>query len=202
MRNIRRNLYLEVSKEQIERLNRDIELDKKNLIKLSHNAFKYAVNTWLREIAKRIRKETNLKKDFLDARIRSTVSKKKNYAKIFNGLNPVNIIYWNARVSKRGISYGKSGSKKINTKAWVGRARNGGKIAYERKSNGKKFRPDFGVNKGKLIEAFGLANAEIDNIITPILETEITKFYTVYSQKFDNEVSKYLKRQLRKQGIK
>lgn len=198
MSDLSRGFYLNIDDSKLEALNRDLELSKRDLISLGKKAFNFAVKTFVSTIKKRLRRETSIDKDVIETRTRNYVYKKELKAKVFNGLNRINISRWNCRITKRGLSYGARGNKILNRKAWMYTSpKGGGRKAYERKE-GAKIRAKYGVNKGKLIEPYGEAMAEIDTAITPILEAELVNFPTIYEQKFNREYEKFVKKQIKK----
>lgn len=197
MSDIKNGFYLKIDDSKLEALNQELNLTKRELISVGKKAFNFAVNTFISTIKKRLRRETSIDKDVIKTRTRKYMYKKDIKAKIFNGLNRINISRWNCKITKRGLSYGARGNKILNRKSWMYTSPRGGRKAYERKE-GAKIRAKYGVNKGKLIEPYGEAMAEIDSVITPILEEELNNFPTIYEQKFFREYEKFVKKQIKK----
>lgn len=197
MSDIKNGFYLKIDDSKLEALNQELNLTKRELISVGKKAFNFAVNTFVSTIKKRLRRETSIDRDVIETRTRKYMYKKDIKAKVFNGLNRINISRWNCKITKRGLSYGVRGNKILNRKSWMHTSPRGGRKAYERKE-GAKIRAKYGVNKGKLIEPYGEAMAEIDNVITPILEEELNNFPTIYEQKFFREYEKFVKKQIKK----
>lgn len=207
-------LEIDIDWNQLKKLNRELELTGKDLIKIATKAFKTSAKNFTKNVIKNVRKNNGITEKKLKQRIRQYILSDLKI-KIFAGFYRTGITNWQARKTKQGVSYGKP-IRKLRKGAFIATMPEGGKIAVKRtgifKSPSKgryanKFYQRNGKNHKKgepyqveILEKQVTENNEIENAIEPILIAETESFYQVFSKTFDNEAGKYLRQKLRKQG--
>ena len=207
-------LEIGIDSVQLSRLNTELELTMRDLLKIATRSFKTCAKNFTKNAIKSVKKSFGIADKKLRQRIRQYVINDLKI-KIFAGFYRTGLTNWQARSTKRGVTYGKP-VRKLRKGAFIARMPEGGRIAVKR--TGKYHTPTKGQYANKfyqrntakhkkgdpyqveILEKQVTENNEIESVIQPILEAETKNFYTTFKKAFENEVNKYLKNQLRKKS--
>lgn len=185
-----------IENSQLNELTRGLELSVRQLNNIAVKVFKASAKDFSKKVIKRANTEQKISIKKLKQRIKQFVINDLKI-KIFNGLYRVGLTNWAARqvgkraTSKRkktggrkGVSYGAPGAKRFREDAFIITSRRkdgspGGKVAFKRQ----------GRERLPIVKQVD----DIDGVITPILESEVENFYSIFASRFDKECLKYLK---------
>jgi len=190
-------LEVRIDNNQLNALIKDLELSQRQILNIAKKVFKRSAKDFSKNVINKANNEHKIAKAKLKERIRQFVINDLKI-KIFSGFYRIGITHWRARQlgkprkgSKRrnttrgGVEFGGPSKRQfiksafiVNSKRKDGSA--GNRIAFKR------------VGKSRLPIAKQVA--EIDDIITPILENEVDTFYKIFASNFDRECIKYLNR--------
>ncbi len=199
---------------QLKQLNRDLELTGRELLKIATRAFKTSAKNFTKNAIKIIKKNYGIADKKLRQRIRQYVIDDLKI-KIFAGFYRTGLTNWQARKTKRGVTYGRP--RRLRKGAFIARMPEGGKIAvkrtgqYHTPSKGRYANKVYQRNTAKhkkgepykveILEKQVTENNEIENVVMPILQNETENFYKIFKKSFESEVNKYLRNQFKK-GLK
>lgn len=179
---------------QLKELIKELQLTERNLHNLSVKVFKSAAKDFSNKVIKRANAEQKISIKKLKQRIKQYVINDLKI-KIFSGFFRVGVTNWAARQlgkrkagqkrktgGRKGVEYGAPGAKRFIENAFIVNSKRkdgstGGKIAFKR------------IGRARLPVAKQVDN--IDDVITPILESEVEEFYNIFAFRFKKECLKY-----------
>lgn len=188
-------LEARIDNSQLQRLIRDLDLTERQILNIAKKVFKMSAKDFSKRVIKRANNEYKISQKKLKERIKQFVINDLKI-KIFNGFYRVGLTHWRARqigkvkkggkrrnTGRGGIEYGAPGKKQFRPGAFIitSKKKDGspsGKVAFKRTGSAR-----LPIQKQV---------TDIDETITPILESEVENFYNIFSARFDKECSKYL----------
>lgn len=189
-------LEARIDNTQLNKLVKGLELTEKQLLNIAKKVFKMSAKDFSKTIIKRANNEVKISQKKLKERIKQFVINDLKI-KIFSGFYRVGLTHWRARQigkikkgsrrrksGRAGVEYGPPGKREFRPGAFIITSKKkdgspGGKIAFKR--------------TGKARLPIQKQVADIDDAITPILESEVENFYKIFSARFDKECSKLLR---------
>ena len=180
---------------QLNNLVKDLELTERQLLNIAKKVFKMSAKDFAKKVIKRANSEYQISQKKLKERIRQYVINDLTI-KIFNGFYRVGLTHWRARPigkirkggkrrknGRGGVEFGAAGQRQFRPGAFIYTSKKkdgspGGKVAFKRTGSAR-----LPIQKQV---------ADIDDAITPILESEVDNFYSTFSARFDKECIKYL----------
>lgn len=188
-------LEARIDKTQLNDLVKDLKLSERQLLNLAKKVFKMSAKDFAKIVIKRANNEYKISQKKLKERIRQFVINDLKI-KIFNGFYRVGLTHWRARQigkvrkggkirnnGRGGVEYGAPGKREFRPGAFIITSKKkdgspGGKVAFKRTGSAR-----LPIQKQV---------TDIDEVITPILESEVENFYNTFSARFDRECIKYL----------
>lgn len=188
-------LEARIDNSQLQGLIRDLDLTERQILNIAKKVFKMSAKDFSKRVIKRANNEYKISQKKLKERIKQFVINDLKI-KIFNGFYRVGLTHWRARqigkvkkggkrrnTGRGGIEYGAPGKKQFRPGAFIITSKKkdgspGGKVAFKRTGSAR-----LPIQKQV---------TDIDETITPILESEVENFYNIFSARFDKECSKYL----------
>lgn len=185
-----------IDNNQLKELTRELELTERKLHNIAVRVFKTSAKDFSKKVIKRANTEQKISIKKLKQRIKQYVINDLKI-KIFNGLFRVGITNWAARQigkakpgrkrttgGRKGVSYGAPGAKRFRENAFIITSKrkdgsDGGKVAFKRQ----------GRERLPIVKQVD----DIDGVITPILESEVENFYSIFASRFNKECLKYIK---------
>ena len=180
---------------QLNNLVKDLELTERQLLNIAKKVFKMSAKDFAKKVIKRANSEYQISQKKLKERIRQYVINDLTI-KIFNGFYRVGLTHSRARQigkirkggkrrknGRGGVEFGATGQRQFRPGAFIYTSKKkdgspGGKVAFKR--------------TGSACLQMQKQVADIDDAITPILESEVDNFYSTFSARFDKECIKYL----------
>lgn len=180
---------------QLNNLVKDLELTQLQIINIAKKVFKMSAKDFAQKVIKRANNEYQISQKKLKERIRQYVINDLKI-KIFNGFYRIGLTHWRARqigkirkggkrrsTGRAGVEYGAAGQRQFRPGAFIFTSKKkdgspGGKVAFKRTGSAR-----LPIQKQV---------TDIDDVITPILESEVENFYNIFSARFDRECIKYL----------
>ena len=188
-------LEAHIDNKQLNNLVKDIKLSERQLLNIAKKVFKMSAKDFAKKVIKRANSEYKISQKKLKERIRQFVINDLKI-KIFNGFYRVGLTHWRARQigkvkkggrmrkgGRGGVEYGAPGQRQFRAGAFIYTSKKkdgspGGKVAFKRTTNAR-----LPIQKQV---------TDIDETITPILESEVDNFYNTFTARFDRECIKYL----------
>lgn len=185
-----------IDNNQLNNLTKELELTERQIHNIAVRVFKASAKDFSNKVIKRANTEQKISKKKLKQRIKQFVINDLKI-KIFNGFYRVGITNWAARQlgkvkagrkrktgGRKGVTYGAPGAKRFREDAFIITSKrkdgsDGGKVAFKR----------LGRERLPIIKQVD----DIDDVITPILESEIENFYTIFASRFNKEYIKHIK---------
>ena len=121
-------LEVSINDVQLKQLNRELELTGRELLKIATKAFKSSAKNFTKNAIKTIKKNYGIADKKLRQRIRQYVIDDLKI-KIFAGFYRTGLTNWQARKTKRGVTYGRP--RRLRKGAFIARMPEGGKIAVK-----------------------------------------------------------------------
>lgn len=184
-----------IDNSQLADLTKNLELTGRQLNNIAVKVFKLSAKDFSKKVIKRANSEQKISIKKLKQRIKQFVINDLKI-KIFNGFYRVGITNWRARQlgkvrkggkrrssGRKGVEYGAPGARKFRQDAFIMTSKkkdgsDGGKVAFKR------------VGKSRL--PIQKQVDDIDEVIAPILESEVENFYSIFAAKFEKECRKYI----------
>lgn len=185
-----------IDNKQLQELIKELKLTERTIHNIAVRAFKISAKDFSNKVIKRANSEQKIAIKKLKQRIKQYVISDLRI-KVFSGLYRVGLTNWAARQvgkaksgrkrksgGRAGVSYGAPGAKRFRENAFIITAKrkdgsDGGKVAFKRQ----------GRERLPIIKQVD----DIDEVITPILESEVENFYTIFASRFNKEYLKYVK---------
>lgn len=185
-----------IDNNQLRELTRELDLTERVLNNLAVKVFKAAAKDFSKKVIKRANTEQKISIKKLKQRIKQFVINDLKI-KIFSGFYRVGLTNWRARQlgkvrkggkrrsgGRKGVEYGAPGAKRFRQDAFIITSKkkdgsDGGKVAFKR------------VGKSRL--PIQKQVDDIDDVIEPILGSEVENFYSIFNSRFNKECSKYLR---------
>ena len=184
-------LEAHIDNKQLKDLTNGLNLTEKQLLNLAKKVFKMSAKDFAKKVIKRANSEYKISQKKLKERIKQFVINDLKI-KIFSGFYRVGLTHWRARQlgkarkrrsARSGVEYGAPDNRQLRAGAFIITSKRkdgspGGKVAFKRTSSAR-----LPIQKQV---------TDIDEVITPILESEVENFYNTFSARFDRECIKYL----------
>ena len=188
-------LEARIDNKQLNNLTKDLNLTEKQLLNIAKKVFKMSAKDFSKKVIKRANSEQKIAIKKLKERIKQFVINDLKI-KIFNGFYRVGLTHWRARqigkvkkggkrrkTSRAGVEFGAPGQRQLRPGSFIITAKkkdgsDGGKVAFKRTGSAR-----LPIQKQV---------TDIDEVITPILESEVDNFYKIFAARFDKECIKYL----------
>lgn len=185
-----------IDNNQLQELTKELDLTERKLHNMAVRVFKTSAKDFSKKVIKRANTEQKISIKKLKQRIKQFVINDLKI-KIFSGLYRVGITNWAARQigkaksgrkrksgGRAGVSYGAPGAKRFRESAFIITSKrkdgsDGGKVAFKRQ----------GRERLPIVKQVD----DIDSVITPILESEVENFYSIFAARFNKEYLKYVR---------
>ncbi len=184
-----------IDSKQLNNLTKDLELTQLQILRLAKKVFKNSAKDFAKKVIKRANSEYQIAQKKLKERIRQYVINDLKI-KIFSGFYRIGLTHWRARQigkikkgqkrrssGRGGVEFGAAGQRQFRPGAFIITSKRkdgspGGKVAFKRTGSAR-----LPIQKQV---------TDIDDVITPILESEVENFYKIFSARFNRECTKYL----------